>query len=83
MGLANWMPLRMWLPCLMCVTTPAWGSDDPEDPEQEVDDDSKRWKEACAFAPGGELRRISSSARGASMSQGEESFALQLGGKTV
>lgn len=87
----------MWLLCLVCVTAPAWGSDEkdggvPEPEAQEdvlvdlgwdVGDSDKVWKEACAFAPGGELWRFSGTNQGRSTSSGVEFFALRREGQKV
>lgn len=91
------MTLRMWLLCLLCAAVPAWGSDEKggaapepetkegvlEDLEWHPNDDAKTWKEACAFAPGGELWRLSGSSGGNAVSTGEELFALRHQGQTV
>jgi hypothetical protein len=86
----------MWLLCLVCVTAPAWGSDEedggtagatqedvPAELGWEVDDDDKVWKEACPFAPGGELWRLSGTSSGSTISSGSELFALRRDGQTV
>jgi hypothetical protein len=87
----------MWLLCLMCVTAPAWGSEgedagvpEPESREDVImdlgwDEDraDKVWKEACAFAPGGELWRFSGTSQGSSTSSGVEYFALRREGQKV
>ena len=46
-------------------------------------DEDRTWKEDCAFAPGGQLWRMSGSSSGAMLSGGFESFAFRLGGETV
>ncbi len=49
----------------------------------DVGSGDETWKEACAFAPGGELWRVSGSTEGASISTGVERFALRRNDQTV